>query len=200
MPGLPELWRSAVSGCEAYPPELMPILSEGRYRSPRKGVCFMELASYLAGERWSDRPACTHPLLAAVARDVNDCTSGAGRARLGGLIPSVSGLAGGDLHIDARIALRWARLALPVAASGRQQAMAVLVLACERVVADLDGRPAGGLEEQSGRRWRELCTPRSGRAVSPAASRCPRRPFAGTRACHSARRGGGNRAVVRPAA
>ncbi|WP_344829386.1 hypothetical protein [Nonomuraea dietziae] len=42
----------------------MPILSRGRHRNPRKGACFMELASYLAGERWSDHPACTHPLLA----------------------------------------------------------------------------------------------------------------------------------------
>ncbi len=41
----------------------------------------MELASYLAGERWSDHPACTHPLLAAVARDVNDYTSGYEDAR-----------------------------------------------------------------------------------------------------------------------
>ena len=34
----------------------------------------MELASYLAGERWSAHPPCTHPLLAALARDVNDHT------------------------------------------------------------------------------------------------------------------------------
>ena len=42
-----------------------------------------------------------------------------------------------------------ARRALPVAAAERQQAMAVSVLACERVLAGLDGRPAGWLEEQS---------------------------------------------------
>jgi hypothetical protein len=138
-----------VSGYEAYPPELIPILSPGKHRSPRKGACFMELASYLAGERWSDHPACTHPLLAAVARDVNDYTSEAGRARLAGLIPSVIGLTGEDLRIDARIALRCARTALPVAAAERQQTMALSVLACERVLAGLDGRPAGRLEEQS---------------------------------------------------
>ena len=148
MPGLPKLRGSAVPGYEAYPPELIPILSRGKHRSPRRGACFMELASYLAGERWSDHPACTHPLLAAVARDVNDYTSEAGRARLAGLIPSVIGLTGEDLHIDARIALRCARLALPVAAAGRQQTMAVSVLACERVLAGLDGRPAGWLGEQ----------------------------------------------------
>ena len=48
-------------------------------RNPRKGACFMEYASYLAGEDWSDHPACTHPLLAAIARHVNDCTTDAAR-------------------------------------------------------------------------------------------------------------------------
>ena len=49
-------------------PQLLPVLSRGKHRNPRKGACFMELASFLAGERWSDHPACTHPLLAALAR------------------------------------------------------------------------------------------------------------------------------------
>jgi hypothetical protein len=109
----------------------------------------MELASLLAGERFSDHPACTHPLLAAVARHVNDHTSDAGRQRLAELIPSVIGLTGDDLHIDARMALRSATMALPVVAAGRQRVMAVSVLTCERVLAELDGRPAGRLEEQS---------------------------------------------------
>jgi hypothetical protein len=130
-------------------PVVLPILSRGKHRSPRKGACFMEFASLLAGERWSDHPACTHPLVAAVARHVNDYTSDAGRARLADLIPSVIGLTGDDLHIDARIALGSARLALPVAAAERQHVLAVGVLSCERVLAELDGRPVGTLEEQS---------------------------------------------------
>jgi hypothetical protein len=134
---------------DGQPPQLLPMLSRGKHRNPRKGACFMELASLLAGERWSDHPACTHPLLAAVARHVNDHTSDAARPRLAGLIPSVIGLTGDDPHIDARIALRSAMLALPVVAAERQRIMAVSVLACERVLADLDGRPAGGLAEQS---------------------------------------------------
>ena len=109
----------------------------------------MELASYLAGERWSAHPACTHPLLAALARDVNDHIRDLGQARLAELVPSVIGLTGDDLHLDARIALDCARMALPVVAAGRQQIMAVAVLACERVLADLDGRPADWLEERS---------------------------------------------------
>jgi hypothetical protein len=130
-------------------PQLLPTLSRGKHRSPRKGACFMEFASLLAGERWSDHPACTHPLLAAVARHVNDHTSDSARPRLAPLIPSVIGLTGNDPHIDARIALRAATMALPVAAAERQRVMAVSVLACERVLAGLDGRPEGELEEQS---------------------------------------------------
>jgi len=128
---------------------VLPILSRGKHRSPRKGACFMEFASLLAGERWSDHPACTHPLLAAVARHVNDYTSDAGRSRLVELIPSVIGLTDEDLRIDARIALGSARLALPVVAAERQRVLAVSVLSCERVLAELDGRPVGALEEQS---------------------------------------------------
>jgi hypothetical protein len=138
-----------VSGDETHPPELVPVLSRGRHRSPRRGACFMELASFLAGERWSSDPACTHPLLAALARDVNDCTSDAGLPRLALLVPWVIGLTGDDLHLDARIALGCARMALPMVAASRQSVMAVSVLACERVLADLDGRPAGSLEEPS---------------------------------------------------
>src|SRR5206468_8477628 len=134
---------------DVQPPDLFPILSPGKHRNPRTGACFMELASLLAGERWTDPPACTHPLLAAVARHVNDHTSDAGRQRLADLIPSVIGLTGDDLHIDARIALRSATMALPVVAAGRQRVMAVSVLTCERVLAELDRRAAGRLEEQS---------------------------------------------------
>lgn len=132
-------------------PEQLPILSRGKHRSPRKGACLMELVSYLAGERWSDHPACTHPLLAAVARDVNDYTSDDARPRLAVLVPSLIGLISDDLHVDVRVALRCARTALPVVAAERQRVMAVAVLACERLLDDLDGRPPGSLEEAS--RW-----------------------------------------------
>jgi hypothetical protein len=130
-------------------PELLPTLARGKHRSPRKGACFMEFASLLAGERWSDSPACTHPLLAAVARHVNDFTSDLGRPGLAELIPSVIGLTGDDLRIDARIALGAATTALPVVAAERQRVMAVSVLTCDRVLAALDGRPAGSLEPRS---------------------------------------------------
>ena len=136
---------------DASVPELIPQLSRGKHRSPRKGACFMELASYLAGERWSDHPRCTHRLLASLARLVNDHTSDAGRGRLAGLVPSVIGLTSDDPHVDVQIALRAATTALPIAAAERQRILAVGVLAAERVLADLDGRPADMPQERS--RW-----------------------------------------------
>ncbi|GAA4560339.1 hypothetical protein [Planotetraspora kaengkrachanensis] len=130
-------------------PQAMPLLSRGKHRNPSKGACFMELASYLAGERWSDHPSCTHPLLAGLARLVNDHTSDAARPRLAELIPAVIGLTGDDLRIDARIALRAATTALPVVAHERQLAMAVSILSAEHVLAELDGRATGNLSDAS---------------------------------------------------
>lgn len=130
-------------------PGLVPILSRGKHRSARKGACFMELAAFLAGERWSDHPRCTHPLLAELARLVNDNTSDENRSDLVELIPSVIGLTSDDTRVDARIALRCAQVALPLVAAERQNVMAVSVLTADRVLADLEGRPAQSLEEQS---------------------------------------------------
>ncbi|HET7327284.1 MAG TPA: hypothetical protein VFJ14_08360 [Nocardioidaceae bacterium] len=129
--------------------DVVPILSRGKHRSPRRGACFMEMASYLAGERWSDHPGCTHPLLAEMARLVNDHTSDAARHRLVDLIPSVIGLTSDDPRWDAEIALRAATAALPVASVERQQALAVGVLTSERMVAELAGQPPGSLRESS---------------------------------------------------
>ena len=86
-------------------PDAVPVLSRGKHRNPRKGGCFMEFASYLAGEPWSDHPKCTHPLLAALARDVNDHVSDEARARLVPLIPSVIGLTPEDRIVDVEIAV-----------------------------------------------------------------------------------------------
>jgi len=132
-------------------PDLMPVLSRGKHRNPRKGACFMEMASYLAGERWSDHPECTHPLLAVLAREVNDRVGDAARQRLAPLIPEVIGLNGDDPRIDAWIALDAARAALPVASAERQGVCAVGVLRCERVLNALEGRPTGDLSAASRR-------------------------------------------------
>jgi hypothetical protein len=129
--------------------EYLPLLSRGKHRRPRSGACFMEYASYLAGERWSDSPPCTHPLLAALARQVNDRMTDASRQELVELVPAVIGLTSRDLRVDAAIALRAATTALPVAAEGRQHVMALAVLNCERLLAQLESRPDESLSTRS---------------------------------------------------
>jgi hypothetical protein len=130
-------------------PDLMPVLSRGKHRTPRKGACFMELASFLAGERWSDHPRCTHPLLGSVARMVNDSTSDEARQRLTELIPSVIGTYRDDPRWDVRIARRAALTALPIASAERQRVLAVGVLGCERALAELEARPLGDISAES---------------------------------------------------
>jgi hypothetical protein len=130
-------------------PDFVPTLSPGRHRNPRKGACFMEMASYLAGERWSDHPNCTHPLLAALARDVNDRLGDDARQELVSLVPSVVGLTGEEPRIGPWIARESALAALPVAAMPRQRALAVGLLRAEAVLADLDGLPPGWLSPRA---------------------------------------------------
>ena len=127
----------------------MPVLSRGKHRNPRRGACFMEFASYLAGERWSDHPSCTHPLLARLARLINDYTSDAQRQRLVGLVPSVVGLTSDDVRVDLRIALRAALAALPVVSEERQRTMALTVVVANRLLATAEGRPGDHIEESS---------------------------------------------------
>lgn len=86
-------------------PPVFPILAAGAHRRPRDGGCFMEIASLLAGLRWSDHPACTHPVLAAVARCVNDATTDDGRQSLTELIPAVVGATSVDPRIAPRLVL-----------------------------------------------------------------------------------------------
>ena len=112
-------------------PDLLPVLSRGKHRNPRRGACFMEYASYLAGETWSDHPSCTDPALASLARMVNDCSSDAARGGLVTLIPSVIGLTGSGTITGIRLAARAASAALPIASEGRQRALAAGLLRCD---------------------------------------------------------------------
>lgn len=109
----------------ATPPLFLPRLSPGRHRNPKRGACLMEYASFLAGERWSDHPACTHPVLAALARGVNDLISAEARDSLLPMVPRLIGLTSDDPRLALRLALLAAVEALPVASMERQRALAV---------------------------------------------------------------------------
>jgi hypothetical protein len=110
-------------------PSFLPRLSPGAHRSPRRGACFMEFASFLAGEHWSDHPSCTDPILASLARAINDSVSDARRDELVVHIPRVIGLRGDDSVVGLMVALRAAIGALPVASMDRQRSLALGILA-----------------------------------------------------------------------
>ena len=57
-------------------------LDPGAHRSPRDGVCLMELASLMAEEKFSDRPRCVCAVIAAFLRDWNDRSGHAQRQHL----------------------------------------------------------------------------------------------------------------------
>jgi hypothetical protein len=106
-------------------PDIVPVLSRGRHRSPRSGACFMEFASFLAGERWSDKPACTDAALAHLARGVNDLVSDGARSRLTPLIPSVIGVLDPHDRLRVVVAAHAGAAALPIASETRQRTIAV---------------------------------------------------------------------------
>jgi hypothetical protein len=80
-------------------------LGRGRHDGPGDVVCVMELASMLAGERFSDRPAAVCPMLGALMRAYNDVADDDGRQAL---YPYASDCVGtkGDYELERRRAAR----------------------------------------------------------------------------------------------
>lgn len=128
-------------------PAGIPVLGRGKHRSPRRGACFMEMASVLAGEPWSDEPACTHPLLAHLARMVNDYTSDAGRSRLVPHIPSVIGVRGEGLPWEVSLTATVAVEAIPVVPERFQRILAVGLLRCEQLATSLGPDQVDGVDD-----------------------------------------------------
>jgi hypothetical protein len=80
-----------------------PRLTKGRHKTAGHEACVMELVSLLNDEEWSDHPRCVQPVLAAVARAVNDRVSDAGREGLVALAPRLAGTAAADWLAGARL-------------------------------------------------------------------------------------------------
>lgn len=101
-------------------PDQLPVISRGRHLEPEDGGCIMEIVSLLAGERWSDAPRCTHPLLAAVARLVNDEVADDTRQELVHLVPDLVGAVGDGPATSPAIVRTCARVGLTVDPSSRR--------------------------------------------------------------------------------
>ena len=118
-------------------PDGLPTLSRGKHRSPRKGACFMEMASVLANEPWSDKPRCTDPLLAQLARLVNDHSTDGNRSDLAVMIPSVIGVHGSGLAWDVQLVAAVAGEAVPDVPEYLQRALAGGLIRCEELAGPL---------------------------------------------------------------
>ena len=67
-------------------------LKSGSHKNLDEGVCFMEAASYIAGNPFSDHPPCVCPVIGAFMRSWNDSLPDGDRDRLlKDLIPVVIG-------------------------------------------------------------------------------------------------------------
>src|SRR5579884_1516538 len=106
-------------------------LSRGRHR---RGVdtCLMEFTSVLAGEPKTDRPDCTDPVLATLARTINDVTSDANRQRLVRLAPDLVGARGADDAVRRSVARRCLLTALPYTSGTRRFVLAVALMGVDR--------------------------------------------------------------------
>ena len=110
-------------------PAGVPVPARYAHLDPSSGGCLMEIVSVLAGERFSDAPRCTHPVLALVARLVNDVIGDP--ATLLPLAPSLVGVYPTDRRVTAAVVARCAAAALAVA-PGRRRVRADLRRALHR--------------------------------------------------------------------
>jgi hypothetical protein len=76
-------------------------IDEGGHDEFEKGHCAMELVSWLAGEKFSDRPSCTSPVLSSFLVRLNDGLPEDLRQELKPYLPRVIGTAG-DGQDEAR--------------------------------------------------------------------------------------------------
>lgn len=100
----------------------------------------MEHASVLSGQRWSDDPKVTHPLLATLARQVNDRSSDAGRQRLVRLVPLVLTGHRSDPALGHRLVRRLALRAVDVARGPRRRTLYVALLSADDACGPSDDR------------------------------------------------------------
>jgi hypothetical protein len=79
----------------AHPSHQTVRLCRGKHSTPAQGVCVMELASMLAGEPFSDRPACADPVIGGFLRAYNDSVDRERRQDLYAIAALVVGTSGG---------------------------------------------------------------------------------------------------------
>lgn len=83
-------------------PDSLPRLGKGHHAPGSTTPCAMEAAAWLEAEPWSDHPRAVHPVIASIARQVNDNLSDERRQELWPLI-----LASIGTRRRGHLVLRW---------------------------------------------------------------------------------------------
>lgn len=146
---------------------LVPLLGRGSHRHPSKGGCLMEVVSALCGGPWADGSTFVDPVLAALARKVNDLTTDRTRPALAPFIPWLVTPDPSDAGAGARLAGAVASAAVPFA--GPQTVDRLLVAMDETAaLADVDGEGAAVFARRRCRRHTVKLIRRAAAAVAQA--------------------------------
>lgn len=91
-------------------PDALPTLSAGSHHEVEGKACVMEYVALISGERWTDMPKCTLPMLSIAAQELNDSIDDDNQ-RSALLVPLIGRLLGSsgtgkfDLHqVQAQLA------------------------------------------------------------------------------------------------
>ena len=85
-------------------------LSRGAHKSPREGMCFMEMVSFLAGAEWSDMPDCSSPVVARFCQRINDNFPQEDRDQLQRYVPRLIGTASPEHEQERAEYLAWSAI------------------------------------------------------------------------------------------
>ena len=124
-------------------------IAPGSHSSPRDGVCAVELASILAGEKFSDRPRCVCRVIAGFLRTLNDRVPHADRKLLIAYAERVVGSRAEQRVTSARrdVCLLWAGANLR---GGRSRRFLDRLLMRGRILVVVGLRQAIRLDEGAG--------------------------------------------------
>ncbi len=82
-------------------------LSASSHSDPSEGMCVMEMVSFLAGEDWSDMPACSSPVVSQFCQVLNDKMGQRFRDKLQLYVPRLIGTASPEHDQERAEYLAW---------------------------------------------------------------------------------------------
>jgi hypothetical protein len=135
----------------------MELLGQGAHADPRHGSNVLELASVLAGDRWSANPESVHPALAAAADTVNDLLTDDRRRLLVPLAPWLLGTNSADPRIWPAVASACIWAATPLVPEPDKSRLLADLDRARTWLADINsprrGRRRGDQARRRDRRW-----------------------------------------------